>query len=127
MLGLILKPILGNGEDMNLQKQITTGFGITAEYWDVNNVTIVRIDATHFKAVGNLSLYYNQAAFDGGSDLLDNAKFSFNDLTDADLDGNTRAALVSRIRASNLVDGEERNIYTTSHSGSVSFQDAVIV
>ena len=112
---------------MNLQKQITTGFGITADYWDVNNVTIVRIDATYFKAVGNLSLYYNQAAFDGGSELLDNAKFSFNDLTDADLDGNTRAALVSRIMASNLVGGEETNVYQTSHSGFVSFQDAVIV
>lgn len=112
---------------MNLQKQITTGFGITADYWDVNNVTIVRIDATYFKAVGNLSLYYNQAGFLAGSKLLDNAKFSFNDLTDADLDGNTRAALVSRIMASNLVDGSETNVYQTSHSGSASFQDAVIV
>lgn len=112
---------------MNLQKQITTGFGFTADYWDVNNVTIVRIDATYFHAVGNISLYFNQAAFDGGSQLLDNAKFSFKDLTDADLDGNTRAALVSRIMASNLVDGEEMNVYQTSQSGLVSFQDAVIV
>jgi len=112
---------------MNLQKQITTAFGCTADYWDVNDVTITRIDATYFKAVGNISLYLNQAAFDGGSQLLDNARFSFSDLTNADLDGNTRAALVTRIMASNLVDGEERNVFNTSHSGEVYFSDATIM
>ena len=111
---------------MYLVKNITTGFGIDADCWDVNNVHISGPNGGPYKAAGNVSLFVNATALLAGKNFIDNVRFSFTDLTDAELDGNTRQAIVSRLMASNVVDGQETNLFSTSHSGMVSFQDAVI-
>lgn len=113
---------------MYLQKQITTGFGFPADCWTINVVTVKAIDDETYEASGNISLYFNNDARLSGAQLIDNARFSFRDLTVAEVDGNTRQALAQRIMASRLDDeGKEQNVYQTSHSGEVFFQDAIIV
>ena len=111
---------------MKIQKQITTGFGVSADFWHINDISICKLDST-YKVCGNISLYLNEAAFLAGSSLIDNATFSYNDLTEAEVNGNVRSVVGAKITASSLVDGEETNLFQTSHSGVVSFQDAVII
>ncbi len=112
---------------MYIQKEITTGFGFNADCWVVGEAKITYLAENKYRAEGNFSLFFSEAARQAGSKLIDNVRYVFNDLTDADLDGNTRTAIINRLMDSRIEDGEEMNIYSTSHSGQVSFQDAVIV
>ena len=112
---------------MYIQKQIITGFGFPADCWTINVVTVKSIDDVTYEATGNISLFFNNDARLAGSKLIDNARFSFRDLTVAEVDGNTRAALAQRIMAAKPdEEGKETNIYMTSHSGEVYFSDAKI-
>jgi len=105
---------------MYLKKSIVTGFGIEADTWAIS-----KLEVADGKASANVSLYASEAAYKDGKALLDNCRVSGIEIDiTAPLEPQVFAVLI----ASSLnEEGEEQNVYSTSHSGVVSFQDAQIV
>ena len=105
---------------MYLKKSIVTGFGIEADTWAISKLEVV-----DGKANANLSLYASELAYQEGKSLLDNCRVSG---IVVDLTSNIEPQIFEAVMASRLNDeGEEQNVYSTSHSGIVSFQDAQIL
>lgn len=75
----------------------------------------------------NLQLYINQDCLDS-DEPVDNCKIIFNDLTEAEIIGNTPNFIRDRIMTSVLdSDGNETNLFKSSHCGMVGFQGATII
>jgi hypothetical protein len=92
---------------MYLQKSITTGFGIEASVWALS-----KIEISGGKAMADLSLYASPEA-ENSSDNISLAE-------------PIEPQIYNKVVKSSLSeDGEEQNVYSTSHSCIVSFQDVV--
>ena len=111
---------------MYLIKNITTGYGLDAAVWEINTVTVKRVEDT-YHAWGNISLYFSDASRIAGSSILDNCLFHFTDLTLEEINSNTLAHLYNRVVSSNIINDVETNIYPSSISGEISFVNSQIV
>ena len=106
-------------------KSITTGHGVVADCWEVNNVSVrLNSDKTGYVASGNVSLYVNHQAQLDQKVILDNATFNF-DMTIAEVVSDTEKAIYDKLLLANIVDGVETNTLQTSHSGTVSLVGGV--
>ena len=105
---------------MYLQKSITTGFGIEAYVWAIS-----KIEISGGKARAHLSLYASPEALAEKKTLLDNCLVVVDNISLAEP---IEPQIYNKVVKSSLSeDGEEQNVYSTSHSGVVSFQDAILV
>lgn len=104
---------------MYLQKSIMTGYGIEAQIWSIR-----KIEISGTKATVDLSLYASVEALTNNKQILDNCKIIISNINlSQPLEHQIYAkAMESRLDSEN----EEQNFYTTSHSGTVFFQDAVL-
>ena len=113
---------------LHIKKQITTGHNVVADCWKINGVDAIGNKNDEFyTASGNLNLLLNEASMLEYKTLLDNIVFVFNDLTEAEINGNTLGAIITRLMTPNVVDGIETNLFSTTHSGLVYFTDGTVV
>jgi hypothetical protein len=103
---------------LHIQKEITSGHGVTCNCWQVTDVSFKDNEDGTFTANGNLRLFVNHQAMIDKKVLIDNAQWSFNDLTLAEINSNTLAVIYSKLLTSKV---------STSHSGEVDITGGTII
>lgn len=105
---------------MYLKKSVLTAFGIEASVWAIS-----KLEVFDGKVNANLSLYASESAYKEGKALLDNCRILGIKIdTTKPLEPQVFAALT---RSTLNAEGQQENVFNTSHSGVISFQDAQII
>jgi hypothetical protein len=103
---------------LHIQKEITSGHGVTCNCWQVTDVSFRDNEDGTFTAKGNLRLFVDHAAMVAKKVLIDNSQWCFSDLTLAEINANTLAVIYSKLLTSKV---------QTSHSGEVDLTGGIIV